>query len=97
MPDPNVKQLGECPDLRLIAAYVDARLSESERATLHRHLAACDSCTELVAEIVAANDAAFVTVPAPLESSDRQIGRADAADRGVAPGKPGAREARTDR
>ncbi|HEU4893905.1 MAG TPA: CHAT domain-containing protein [Vicinamibacterales bacterium] len=69
MPDPHVKQLGECPDSRLIAAYVDGRLSESERDTLHRHLAACDNCTELVAEIVAANDAAVV--PAPPESSDQ--------------------------
>ena len=71
MPDPNVKQLGECPDLSLIAAYVDARLSESERETLHRHLAACDGCTELVAEIVAANDAALVPASTPPASSDR--------------------------
>jgi len=69
MPDPSVKQLGDCPDSSLIAAYVDGRLSESERDTLHRHLAACDNCTELVAEIVAANDAAVV--PAPPVSSDQ--------------------------
>jgi CHAT domain-containing protein/Flp pilus assembly protein TadD len=70
MPDPNVKELGECPDLSLIAAYVDGRLSESGRETLHRHLAACDNCTELVAEIVAANEAALV--PAALQEPSDQ-------------------------
>ena len=57
VPDPSVKQPGVCPDPGLIAAYVDGTVSESERDALHRHLAACDSCTELVAETVAANDA----------------------------------------
>jgi CHAT domain-containing protein len=48
---------GACPDLNLIATYVDGRLDESARSALHRHLAACDACTELVAEIVATSTA----------------------------------------
>jgi tetratricopeptide (TPR) repeat protein len=61
---------GVCPDPGSIAAYVDGTLSESERDDLHRHLAACDSCTELVAETVAASDAAFAPAasqPEPVE------------------------------
>jgi anti-sigma factor RsiW len=67
MPEANAQQPGECPDLGLIAAYVDGRLAESERDALHRHLAACDICTELVAETVAANEAALGPAAAPPE------------------------------
>ena len=56
MVDPTVKRPGVCPDLGLIAAYVDGRLSASECDALHQHLAACDSCTELVAEVAAASE-----------------------------------------
>src|SRR5262245_4618314 len=68
MSDSKLEQLGECPDPGLIAAYVDGRLSESERDALHRHLALCDSCTELVAEVVAANEAALGSGAAPTAS-----------------------------
>src|SRR5262245_21738299 len=67
MPDPNVDPLGACPDLSLIAAYVDARLSDSERDFVHRHLASCDLCIELVTEVVAANEMALAPVAAPPE------------------------------
>ena len=63
MPEPNVEQLGACPDLSLIAAYVDGRLTDSERDSLHRHLALCDLCTELVTEVVAANAMAMDVAP----------------------------------
>jgi anti-sigma factor RsiW len=63
MPEPNVEQLGACPDLSLIAAYVDGRLTDSERESLHRHLALCDLCTELVTEVVAANAMAMDVAP----------------------------------
>jgi anti-sigma factor RsiW len=68
MPDPKVKQLGACPDLNLIAAYVDGRLSQSERDAFHRHLASCDVCTELVAEVVAANEVDVAPVAAQPEA-----------------------------
>jgi CHAT domain-containing protein len=57
MPDPHLTPLDTCPDSSLIAAYVDGRLDASGRAALQRHLAACDACTELVAEIVLTNEA----------------------------------------
>ncbi len=72
MPDPSVKPQGVCPDPGVIAAYVDGKLSESERDVLHRHLAACDSCTELVAETVAANNAAFAPAAAPPAPASRR-------------------------
>ena len=67
MPDPNVEPLGPCPDLSLIAAYVDGRLSDSERDALQRHLASCDLCIELVTEVVAANEMDLAPVVAPPE------------------------------
>ena len=57
MPEATLEQLGACPDPGLIAAYVDGRLTDSERDRLHRHLALCELCTELVAEVVAARAA----------------------------------------
>jgi anti-sigma factor RsiW len=65
MPDPNVEPLGPCPDLSVIAAYVDGRLSDSERDVLQRHLASCDLCIELVTEVVAANEMDLAPVVAP--------------------------------
>jgi hypothetical protein len=75
MPDPKVKKLGACPDLNLIAAYVDGRLSESERDVLHRHLASCDVCTELVAEVVSANEMDLAPVAAQPEPGDQPSSR----------------------
>jgi len=69
MPEPNVEQLGACPDLSLIAAYVDGRLTDSGRDSLHRHLALCDLCTELVTEVVAANAMAMDVAPVAAPGS----------------------------
>src|SRR5262249_9651938 len=33
-----------CPDLETIAAYLDRRLTESERAAVTEHLASCETC-----------------------------------------------------
>ena len=57
MPEPNMNSPGACPDLSVIAAYVDGTLDETARTGLHRHLAACDVCAELVAEVVISQDA----------------------------------------
>lgn len=38
------------PELEEIAAYLDGRLSRSERAGITRHLSVCDECLELFAE-----------------------------------------------
>ena len=66
MPDPHLTPLGACPDSSLIASYVDGQLDVSGRAALQRHLASCDACTELVAEIVFTNEAA-VDADAPSQ------------------------------
>jgi CHAT domain-containing protein/tetratricopeptide (TPR) repeat protein len=68
MPDPHLTLLGACPDLSSIAEYVDARLDASGRAAIQRHLASCDACTELVAEIVLTNEAG-VNADAPSQPS----------------------------
>ena len=67
MPDPNGGQPGACPEPGLIAAYVDARLSDPERDRLHQHLASCDLCTELVTEVIAANEMEGAPAAAPPE------------------------------
>ena len=68
MPEATLEQLGACPDPGLIAAYVDGRLTDSDRDRLHRHLALCELCTELVAEVVApdAMDGAPAAAAPPL-------------------------------
>src|SRR5262245_54886687 len=33
-----------CPELEVIAAYLDGRLNERERADVARHVAGCESC-----------------------------------------------------
>ena len=70
MPDPHLNRLGPCPDLSLVASYVDGQLGAPERALLQRHLASCDSCTELVAEMVETAEGdgvAAPAAPAPIE------------------------------
>ena len=41
-----------CPSLEDLAALVDGRSSDSERASLMRHLASCERCMEVYAETV---------------------------------------------
>src|SRR5262245_53860886 len=36
--------MNECPPLELIAAYLDQRLTERERAEVTKHLAECEDC-----------------------------------------------------
>lgn len=39
-----------CPDLELLAAFVEGRLEPAERTRMIEHLADCDACREIVAE-----------------------------------------------
>ncbi|MEQ9407694.1 MAG: protein kinase [Fuerstiella sp.] len=39
------------PDLRQLAAFLDGRLSERDREVVEQHVAACDSCCEIMAKI----------------------------------------------
>jgi anti-sigma factor RsiW len=59
---PTVPRTG-CPDLGLLAAFVDGRLVGPERAAVVAHLADCDACRETVAEAaaIAAEQVATVT------------------------------------
>jgi tetratricopeptide (TPR) repeat protein len=41
---------GGCPDLETIAAYLDGRLSERERARVTEHLASCEECYAVFSE-----------------------------------------------
>jgi tetratricopeptide (TPR) repeat protein len=41
---------GHCPDLETIAAYLDGRLSERERAQVTEHLAGCETCYFVMTE-----------------------------------------------
>jgi len=41
---------GECPDLESIAAYLDNRLGERERARITEHLASCSDCYFVLSE-----------------------------------------------
>jgi hypothetical protein len=43
--------LGSCPSDETIAAFVDGVLSDAERADVERHVATCDRCFELLAEL----------------------------------------------
>jgi hypothetical protein len=58
-----------CPDLEQLAEYVDGTSPAAQREALEVHLAGCDSCRELVAEMALAvsalaHDSSAVTAPA---------------------------------
>ena len=52
------------PDTETIAALIDGRLTDAERADVQRHLAECDDCFELVRESIAVR-ASLETAVAP--------------------------------
>lgn len=62
MTRPEVLPLGPCPDDELLAALVEDRLAETERARLERHVARCDVCLDVVA---AAGETSVAATPAP--------------------------------
>jgi hypothetical protein len=45
-----VKSKSACPDLELIAAYLDGRMTERERSSIADHLGACEDCYLLFTE-----------------------------------------------
>lgn len=50
MADQLVNSRNDCPELELIAAYLDGRLTERERASIADHLGACEDCYLLFTE-----------------------------------------------
>src|SRR5580658_10521111 len=62
------------PDFDALAAFVDDRLGRSERAQLVGHLASCDRCRTIVAELArtrapARSGRSFISVALPLAAS----------------------------
>src|SRR5262245_28223588 len=58
MPDlTSAQRDAACPGPAMLAAYVDGTLDPPAREAVERHLAACESCSEVVAEIVLTRDA----------------------------------------
>jgi hypothetical protein len=41
-----------CPSLELLCVYIDCNVTPEERAFVERHLIECDSCLDLVAEVI---------------------------------------------
>lgn len=73
----NVEESRACPDLEMLAAFVDGRLEGHERAAMVEHLADCAACGEIYAETVALQDA----VEAPEEfSEEARVETAEDAD-----------------
>ena len=59
-----MKQLaGDCPDLETIAAYLDGRLTERERARVTAHLADCEDCYALFSESARVIEQPAVVLP----------------------------------
>ncbi|MGH9176165.1 MAG: zf-HC2 domain-containing protein, partial [Vicinamibacterales bacterium] len=56
---------GECPDLETIAAYLDGRMAEGERAAIAEHLATCETCYFVFSEAAQIKAAAPAPMPAP--------------------------------
>ena len=54
-----------CPDLETIAAYLDGRLGEDERAAIANHLATCESCYFVFSEAAQINAAVAEPTPVP--------------------------------
>ncbi len=47
---------GSCPNLETVASYVDGTLEEPARAEVEAHIAECEDCYELVAELLHSTD-----------------------------------------
>lgn len=57
--------VGECPDLETIAAYLDGRVVDHERARIAEHLATCETCYFVLSEAAHIHVTASEQRPAP--------------------------------
>lgn len=72
---PETSSLGPCPDDEVLAALVEDRLAETERARVERHVARCAGCIDVVAaagETSAAATGAAPAASAPLVPGGRE-------------------------
>lgn len=70
-----------CPDAEVLAAWVDRGLDERERAEVTAHVANCDDCRAVVANVLKFQDASDESNP----SETVENGRADEPDAGHGP------------
>jgi hypothetical protein len=60
---------GECPDLDLLAAFIDGRLTDVEREAVESHVAACAVCVDAVRDgaVIAAEPGLTMVSPGVIE------------------------------
>ena len=92
--EPVTRDAGECPDLETLAAYLDGRVAEGDRARIAAHLTACESCYFVFAE-AARMDTGVARDPAPPRWWARP--RGTLADSRRRPGRRGGAGARRQR
>jgi len=74
--DALTRRVDACPDAETLAAFLDGRLTASERAHVLEHVADCDACGFVVAEIAQAAAAApedVEPIPAPVWWKSRRV------------------------
>ena len=73
---PDVANLGPCPDEEALAALIEDRLADTERARLERHVARCDACLDIVAAAIPGVTAVAETKPkvSDVERPSRRSG-----------------------
>ena len=57
----------QCPDIELLAAYIDENVSVEERRLVDAHLVDCERCLEVVAFVIASK----VAIPDPEASNPK--------------------------
>lgn len=55
-----------CPSVESLAAYLDGRVNQAERARLEQHISVCEQCRRILSIAVKTED----TVKAPDESQN---------------------------
>jgi len=54
-----------CPDIELLAAYIDENITPQEHEFIERHLDGCARCLDIVAFVIASK----VSIPDPIPPS----------------------------
>jgi hypothetical protein len=59
-----------CPSLELLCAFIDCNVTPEELAFLEHHLVRCDSCREIVVDVIKSQRDVPDPVLPPLEDPD---------------------------
>ena len=66
MPEPSTTGVkARCPEIEMLGAYVDGTLDDRARGEVEAHVADCEECYELVAELVRSQEHAAQPAPRP--------------------------------